>query len=233
MEFSQLFADVVSVAASLLNPEKILATGGLLILIAIVFAETGLFFGFFLPGDSLLFTAGLLTAGGVIEQNIIIVLATVTIAAIAGDFTGYWFGRKTGNAIFSSKSRFLKKKYLNSARLFYKKYGPQAIVIGRFLPIIRTFAPIVAGTIKMDFKKFSFLNIGGGILWTHSFIIAGYLLAKQFPKIEDYLFYIIVLIGVITAIPFVKSYIKHINRRKLYRKNRNIKNLVIEPVNKV
>jgi membrane-associated protein len=222
MEFSQFFADVLSIVTSLINPEKILATGGLLILIAIIFAETGLFFGFFLPGDSLLFTAGLLTASDVIEQNVVIVLLTVTIAAIAGDYTGYWFGRKTGNSLFNKKSRFMKIKHLYAARVFYSKYGAHAIILGRFLPIIRTFAPILAGNIKMDFRKFSFYNIVGGILWTHSFILAGYLLAKRFPQIDNYLIYILLLIGVLTALPFIKSYM-NIKKKKRYLRNRILK----------
>jgi membrane-associated protein len=224
MECSQIFADVLSFIMTLVNPERILTAGGLFILTAIIFAETGLFFGFFLPGDSLLFTAGLFTAGDIIEQNVVIVLITVTMAAIAGDFTGYWFGRKTGNSLFKSRSRFLNQKHLHSAKAFYKKHGANAIILGRFLPIIRTFAPILAGSIKMEFKKFSFFNIVGGIIWTHFFILAGYLLAKNFPQIDQYLLYIILLIGVVTAIPFLKSYLNVRRKNLLIQGIENLRN---------
>lgn len=212
LEIFHGIADVVSNILAFIHPEKILLAGGLLILVGIVFIETGLFFGFLLPGDSLLFTAGLMTATGVIENHIIVVLYSVSFAAIAGAFIGYWFGRKTGEALKQRPdSFFFKKKHLQSAHAFYDQYGGRAVVIGRFVPIIRTFAPILAGTIRMPFKKFVFFNVSGGLIWTHSMILTGYFLAKAFPQVQHYLEFLILGVGLLAAIPLIKT----LRRKKL------------------
>ncbi|WP_225975188.1 DedA family protein [Anseongella ginsenosidimutans] len=146
----------------LIHPLELLQSMGpfaLAVLLLIIFAETGLFFGFFLPGDSLLFVSGMLCAeGSLVEGNVTLLILLISIAAILGDFVGYWFGRKTGPVIFKRDDTFFfRKKYVLQAKDFYDRYGGFAIVAGRFLPIIRTFAPIVAGVVGLDFKRFVFL----------------------------------------------------------------------------
>lgn len=173
----------------LLNPEFYILNGGLWVMLFIIFAETGLFAGFFLPGDSLLFVAGiysstLITVGlGLDLQNeflhLLILTVMVTLCGIAGNFVGYWFGRKSGPALYKRKDSLLfKQKYLERAHEFYDRRGTATIFIARFLPIIRTFAPIVAGIVKMDRNKFALYNIVGCIAWTVSMLFAGHYLDK-------------------------------------------------------
>jgi membrane-associated protein len=173
----------------LLNPEFYILNGGLWVMLFIIFAETGLFAGFFLPGDSLLFVAGiysntLITIGlGLNLQNeflhLLILTFMVTLCGVAGNFLGYWFGRKSGPALYKRKDSLLfKQKYLERAHEFYDKRGSGTIFVARFLPIIRTFAPIVAGIVQMDRKKFAFYNIVGCIAWTVSMLFAGHYLDK-------------------------------------------------------
>ena len=191
----------------LVNPESIIQYGGILLLVAVVFAETGLFFGFFLPGDSLLFTAGLLCGTGVFEVHLLVLLLSVSVAGILGNLVGYYFGLRTGEALFKRDDTLLfKKRYVNMAQDFYQRHGGLALIAGRFLPIIRTFAPILAGVIKMDFKIFLFYNISGSALWVFSLILLGYFLGTTFPQVKDYLEYIIIGLIVVTAIPVYKSY---------------------------
>lgn len=209
LEIFHGIADVMAGIVSFINPENILMTGGIFLLVGIIFAENGLFFGFLLPGDSLLFTAGLMTATGVIENHITIVLATVTLAAIAGDFVGYWFGLKTGDSLMKRPdSMFFKKKHLQSAHTFYTQYGAHAVIIGRFVPIIRTFAPILAGSVRMPFRKFVVYNIVGAFVWTHSMILAGFFLVKLFPQIQHFFEYVIIGVGLIATIPLIRTYIR-------------------------
>lgn len=191
----------------LFHPESIIVYGGLVLLLAVVFAETGLFFGFFLPGDSLLFTAGLLCAMGALDVHIAILLLTVSAAGILGNVVGYWFGWKTGPALFRRDDSLLfKKRYVRMADDFYKRQGGLALIAGRFLPIIRTFAPILAGVIRMDLKIFMLYNVIGCVLWVFSLICAGYFLGTVFPGVKDYLEYIIIGLIIITAIPVYTSY---------------------------
>ncbi len=173
----------------LLNPEFYILNGGLWLFLFIVFAETGLFAGFFLPGDSLLFVAGiysneLITKGLGVNVNsdflhLVLLAAMVVVCGIAGNTVGYWFGKKSGPTLYSRKdSFFFKKKYLERAHEFYEANGAGTIVIARFLPIIRTFAPIVAGIVQMNKKKFSFYNIIGCIAWSFTMLFAGHYLYK-------------------------------------------------------
>jgi membrane-associated protein len=173
----------------LLNPEFYIVNGGLWLFLFIVFAETGLFAGFFLPGDSLLFVGGiysneLITKGIGLDANsdlihLLILSILVIVAGILGNTAGYWFGRKSGPTLYSRKDTFLfKKKYLQQAHDFYEKNGASTIVIARFLPIIRTFAPIVAGIVQMDKKKFAYYNIAGCIAWVITMLFAGHYLYK-------------------------------------------------------
>jgi len=191
----------------LFNPESIILYGGIALLLVVVFAETGLFFGFFLPGDSLLFTAGLLCGTGVFDIHIVTLLLSVTGAGILGNLAGYYFGYRAGPPLFRrDDSLFFKKRYVRMARDFYDRQGGLALIAGRFLPIIRTFAPILAGVIRMNFGAFMLYNVAGCILWVFSLISAGFFLSNIFPRIGDYLGYLIIGLIIITAIPVIGSY---------------------------
>lgn len=191
----------------LVNAEWINAHGGLYLIALIIFAETGLFIGFFLPGDGLLLITGILLAGTItpFDQpvlNLILWLIIISAAGIVGNMVGYWFGKKTGPALFEKKDTWLfKKKHMDQAREFYDKKGGTAIIVARFLPVVRTFAPIVAGVVKMERKKFMLYNVIGGIAWVFSITIAGFALGKVMPNIGDYLHYIIIGIVVVTTAP--------------------------------
>jgi membrane-associated protein len=190
----------------LLHPDKYLEqlgpTVALLVIWGIIFAESGLFFGFFLPGDSLLLTAGLLAYKGFL--NIWVLVPGVVIAAIIGDNIGYWFGNKVGPPIFSRpESRLFKPQNLAKAREFYDRYGPITIVIARFMPFIRTFAPIVAGAVKMDYKTFFFFNVVGAFLWGAGVAMAGYFLGAIFPPdvLDRYFLVIVGIVIIVSAMP--------------------------------
>jgi len=194
---------------TLFNSEKLIHYGGLTLLLIIIYAETGLFVGFILPGDALLFTSGLLCGTKDLAINVFVLLVLVTLAAITGNITGYFTGKFFGPRLFKKDdSWFFKKKHLVKAREFYKKYGGGSIIAGRFLPIVRTFVPIVAGAIDMDFKKFNVYNVTGAFLWVWSFISIGYVLGKKVPGILDHIEYIILGIFVITSFILIRGYIK-------------------------
>lgn len=173
-----------------------------LILAAIVFAESGLFFGFFLPGDSLLVTAGLLATQGYF--NIALLAILLSICAILGDSVGYWMGGRFGR-------RFFPKKHLLRAEKFYKKHGGKAIVLARFVPIIRTFAPIAAGLAKMEYKRFLSFNIFGGIGWATGMLLVGFFLGRTIPNVDHYLLPIILGIVFISIIPAIFETLKSRN----------------------
>jgi membrane-associated protein len=193
-----------------IDPEKLLKEGGFYVVMFVIFAETGLFFGFFLPGDYLLFLAGMFVATGKLDVNIYVLILGLCLCAISGNFTGYWFGRKTGPVLYHRKdSFFFKKRYLKAAEEYYNKQGAFALIMGRFVPIVRTFAPIFAGVVKLDFKRFALYNIAGAILWIASLTLLGYFLGKRFEKeINDYLLYIIIGFIVVTTIPLVITFVK-------------------------
>src|ERR1700761_4002145 len=177
---------------NLTDAQSILSKGGFYFLLIVVFAETGLFFGFFLPGDYLLFMAGLLFLSGMIDGSFGTFLISVIIAGILGNYTGYWFGYRTGPVLFSrNDSLFFKKRFVIIAEEFYAKHGGMALVLGRFFPIIRTFAPIFAGVVKVDLKKFTLYNITGSVAWVATFTLAGYFLGRKYPQLKDYLEYIV------------------------------------------
>jgi len=205
----------------LVNPESIIKYGGFWFLLFVIFSETGLFVGFFLPGDSLLFTAGLLTSTGVINIPILLVTIGICCAAIAGNSTGYAFGKKAGEAIFKrKKTLFFRPKHLFAAKDFYDRHGGKAIILGAFLPIIRTFAPIVAGAVKLDYSKFIWYNIIGATLWSCTMVLSGYFLGRYVPNIKEYLQYIIIFLIIITAIPILQTFLKEKKRRnKMNRYN--------------
>jgi membrane-associated protein len=181
---------------------ELIRTVGYIGIIAIIFAESGLFFGFFLPGDSLLLTAGLLAARG--ELNLGILLLTLAPAAILGDNVGYWFGKKAGPPIFSRENSLLfRRKNLLAAKAFYEKHGGKTITIARFMPFIRTFAPIVAGAVEMDYRRFMFFNLMGGLLWAVGVTLAGYFLGQWIPPevLDKYFLIILVVVILVSASP--------------------------------
>ncbi len=193
----------------LLNPESIIHYGGIYLLLFVVFAETGLFLGFFLPGDSLLFTAGLLCSTGILEMHISILAGLIIFAAVAGNMVGYAFGKKVGVLLFRRKSGlFFRQEHLVAANEFYRKHGKKTIIFSRFLPIVRTFAPIVAGIVKLDTYKFFIYSLVGAFFWVGILVLAGYFLGKYVPGTKDYLGYIIIFLIVITSIPFIYNSIK-------------------------
>ena len=199
----------------LTNPESIIHYGGLWLLLFVVFAETGLFIGFFLPGDSLIFISGLLcaTKPHLLNISIFWLIILLIISAVIGNIVVYWFGKKTGENLFQKKDTFLfKKKHLETTKLFYEKHGGKALILGRFLPIIRTFAPILAGVIKVDFKLFMIYNIAGASLWIISLTSIAFFLGIEFPQTENYIGYIVIGLIIITTIPVLITYLK--NRKK-------------------
>jgi membrane-associated protein len=178
------------------------------ILFAIIFAESGLFFGFFLPGDSLLLTAGLfaykgveLAGGGELKLSLLVLIPLLFVAAVLGDNVGYWFGRKVGPPLFKRPQSFLfRPKNLLAAKAFYDKHGGKTITIARFMPFIRTFVPIVAGAVNMEWRRFTFFNLFGGLIWAAGVLIAGYSLARAIrPDVLDRYFLIIVFVVIIVS----------------------------------
>lgn len=181
---------------------EIIKTVGYLGVFSIVFAESGLLFGFFLPGDSLLFTAGFLASQGFF--NIAILMILCVVGAIAGDSVGYMFGKRVGKKLFEREdSRFFKKKHLLKAHQFYELHGGKTIILARFIPIVRTFAPIVAGSAEMTYRNFLMYNVIGGILWAVSLTAMGFALGHVIPDPDKYLLPVIVLIVLISIAPAV------------------------------
>lgn len=182
---------------------------GFYVLLVVVFAETGLFFGFFLPGDYLLFMAGLFCAADKLPVGIVTLVFSIMCAGVLGNFAGYWFGYRTGPVLFKKDdSFFFKRRYVVLAEEFYAKYGGMALVLGRFFPIIRTFAPIFAGVVRVDFKKFTLYNIIGSAAWVNSLTLAGYFLGRRYPQIKDYLEYVVLAFLLVTTIPLIFAFLK-------------------------
>ncbi|NGF57472.1 DedA family protein [Parapedobacter sp. SGR-10] len=207
----------------LMDPEYLLSHGGFYLVCLIVFAETGLFFGFFLPGDYLLFLAGLFCASGDINVSITTMYFGILAAGILGNFVGYWFGHRTGPMLFKRKDSLLfKRKYVIMAEEFYQKYGGTALIIGRFVPIIRTFAPIFAGVVKLNFRKFVLYNIVGALLWVSLLTLSGYFLGVQFPEIRNYVEYIIVALVIIAFLPIAIALLKRWLKNNKNKTNNSI-----------
>ncbi|HKR00778.1 MAG TPA: VTT domain-containing protein [Pyrinomonadaceae bacterium] len=196
---------------------KTIATAGYFVLILVVFAETGLAVGFFLPGDSLLFVSGLFAADGKFqlfsslsqEVNLLILLFSVFVAAVTGDAVGYLTGSKLGPHLFKRpKSLLFRPSHLQKAQGFYEKYGGKTIIIARFVPIVRTFAPIVAGAARMPYRTFVVYNVIGGFLWVFSMILAGYFLGQAFPFLREHLELVVITIVLLSLVPAVIEIIK-------------------------
>ncbi len=192
----------------MLDPAHIIAIVGLVGIFAIIFCESGVFFGFILPGDSLLFSAGLLASQGLLP--IVWLLIGCAVAAVLGDSTGYMIGKYMGRRLFERDAGFLfKKERLIDAEHFYQKHGKYTIIIARFIPVIRTFAPIVAGIAKMQYSTFISYNIWGGVFWTASLLSLGYYLGTVVPNIDHYILPIIFLIILVSVFPvFFKLFLQ-------------------------
>lgn len=182
--------------------DQLIEWGGYTVLVVIVFAETGLLVGFFLPGDSLLVTAGLLAASQRVPLNVWLMMVLLSAAAIVGDTVGYWFGAKTGPPLFSRpNSRFFKRDHLLKAQAFYEKHGGKTIVLARFMPLIRTFAPIVAGVAGMNYSRFIVYNVCGGIGWVVSMLLLGYGLGQRIPNIDQHIEWVIAVVIFLSILP--------------------------------
>ena len=216
---------VLEFLKELTNPESIIQHGGLFLLLLVIFAEKGLVVGFFLPGDSLIFLAGLIcgTKPELLSTDITTLTLVMFLAAVAGSLFGYVFGRRVGPKLFERKDSILfKRKYLDITQSFYAKHGGKTLVLGRFLPIIRTFAPIIAGVIRVPAPTFMFFNVLGGALWISSLSLIGFFLGKQFPTIENYLGYIVLGFIGVTSTLLVRTYLKQ--RRELTAKKNQAAN---------
>lgn len=203
MEFWQFLKDLT-------DPQSIILHGGLLLLLAVIFAENGLIIGFFLPGDSLIFLAGLIcfSKPELLNVDIRTLLICMFLAAILGSLAGYYFGRRIGPPLFERRDSIIfKRKYLDVTKKYYDKHGGKTLVIGRFLPVIRTFAPIVAGVIKVPLSTFMFYNLAGGALWISTLCLLGFFLGSHIPGIEDYVGYIIIGFIVVTNILLLRTYL--------------------------
>jgi len=220
---SQLFAAIFAVG---IDPQKLIQSVGLIGLFLVIFAESGIMIGFFLPGDSLLFTAGLLTAGltfkGDTEPFVLagghlwIVALGCAIAAVAGDQVGYLFGQKVGPSLFKRpESRLFKPEYVMKAEQFFEKHGPKAIILARFVPVVRTFTPIVAGTSNMHYRTFVKFNVIGGVLWSVGFVLLGYWLGQTFPWIGKNIELAVLVIVLFSLVPIGIEVWRHRRKAKL------------------
>lgn len=196
----------------LTDPESIIRYGGLSLLLFVIFAETGLLVGFFLPGDNLILLAGILCKAKpeLLQVEIYALMPLMILAAIVGNTFGYWFGKRSGEALYKRKDSFLfKQRHLDVTKTYYTKYGGHfTLILARFIPIIRTFAPILAGVIKVDWKSFMLFNVIGATAWIVSLSGIGYLLVQVFPGIMNYMSYIFITLIVITAIPVFRVLLK-------------------------
>jgi len=198
---------VVDLLHKIYDVEGIIRWGGLLMLVAIVFAETGLMFGFFLPGDSLLVTAGIFAAAG--HLDVVGLLLWVTLAAVLGDQLGYYIGYRTGPRIFRREDSLLfKREHLMRARAFYEKHGGKTIILARFIPVIRTFAPVVAGVGQMEYRRFVTFNVVGGVLWVWGMTLLGVWLGNAIPNIDDHIHKVIAVVVFLSILPAIIEYVR-------------------------
>lgn len=199
-----LFEFIKHLLHSIYDVEGIIKAGGPLMVCIIVFMETGFFVGFFLPGDSLLVTAGVISAGGFIPLKWL--LLPVMLSAIVGDQIGYWIGRGMGVAIYKKEdSFFFKRRHLQRAHDFYEKYGGKTVIMARFIPIIRTFCPPVAGAAGMPYARYLTYDICGGILWVGTMILGGYFLGRSIPNISQRIHYVILAVIFVSLLPVIIS----------------------------
>jgi len=197
---------------NLYNVRGLIEWGGTFLVCAIVFVETGLFVGFFLPGDSLLVTAGVFAGAGNLKLSWLLI--SVTLCAIAGDQLGYWIGRRAGQALYSREdSKFFKKKHLENAHEFYEHYGGKTVIMARFLPIIRTFCPPVAGAARMNYANYFAYDIAGGFLWVWGMTLLGYTLGRTIPNIDKRIHIVIAAVIVASFLPALFHYLRTRGRK--------------------
>ncbi|HSK09084.1 MAG TPA: VTT domain-containing protein [Vicinamibacterales bacterium] len=195
------------------NVPELIRLVGLVGLIVIVFAETGLLVGFFLPGDSLLVTAGLFAARG--DLDVVWLILTLMAAAIIGDATGYYIGRRAGQALYSRpNSFFFRRSHLVRTHEFYERHGGKTIIIARFVPIVRTFAPVVAGAAAMSYPSFATYNVVGGILWVNSMVLTGYYLGMVIPDIESRLHLVVAIVIFLSLLPAIFAWLRAMLSRR-------------------
>ncbi|MCO5315471.1 MAG: VTT domain-containing protein [Solirubrobacterales bacterium] len=217
----------LALGPSWLDPDQLIRTFGLIGVLVIVFMESGLMVGFFLPGDSLLFTAGLLSAHDVLP-DIWILLVTIPIAAIAGDQCGYWIGRRFGPPLFNRPdSRFFKREYVDQTAAFFEKHGTKAIVLARFVPIVRAFVPVMAGTSRMDYRLFLTFDIIGGILWGAGVTALGYFLG-QIDFVRENIEKILILVVLVSVIPVAIELIRARRSARTHQKPEPFENPIDE-----
>ena len=192
---------------TLFNVKGLIEWGGTLLVCTIVFVETGFFVGFFLPGDSLLVTAGVFAASGQLEIAKLLIL--VPLCAIVGDQIGYWIGRKAGHALYRREdSLIFRKRHLQRAHEFYEKHGGKTVILARFVPIVRTFCPPVTGAAEMPYARYLAYDIAGGFLWVESMILCGYFLARQVPNINQNIHYVIAVVILLSVLPAIISVLR-------------------------
>jgi membrane-associated protein len=202
-----MFESIRHLLHSIYDVEGLIRSGGPLLVCIIVFVETGLFVGFFLPGDSLLVTAGVFAAAGTIPLRWLLLPAM--LCAIVGDQIGYWIGRGAGVSLYKRKeSFFFRRSHLERARAFYEKYGGKTVILARFVPIVRTFCPPVAGAAGMPYSRYVTYDIFGGILWVGSMILGGYLLGRSIPDVGKRIHYVIAVVVVVSLLPAVISILR-------------------------
>ncbi|MEU3050648.1 MULTISPECIES: VTT domain-containing protein [unclassified Streptomyces] len=206
--------NTLALGPSWLDPDYLITTFGLIGVLVIVFAESGLLIGFFLPGDSLLFTTGLLVTTGKIDMPLWLVCTLIVVAAVIGDQVGYLFGRKVGPALFKRPdSRFFKQENVEKAHDFFEKYGPKSLVLARFVPIVRTFTPIIAGVSRMNYRSFVTFNIIGGVLWGAGVTLLGAALGKV-EFVHQNIEAILILIVLISVVPIVIELLRARSKNK-------------------
>lgn len=207
-----MFEFLKHLLTTIYNVRGLIEWGGTVLVCVIIFVETGLFVGFFLPGDSLLVTAGIFAGAGNLRLSWL--LACVTLCAIAGDQLGYWIGRRAGQALYSREdSRFFKRKHLVEAHNFYEHYGGKTVIMARFLPIIRTFCPPVAGAAEMSYARYLTYDIIGGFLWVWGMTLLGYSLGKTVPNIDKKIHIIIAAVIVVSFLPAALHYWRSKSRK--------------------
>ncbi|MET9955035.1 VTT domain-containing protein [Streptomyces sp. NPDC006339] len=211
--------NTLALGPSWLDPDYLIQTFGLIGVLVIVFAESGLLIGFFLPGDSLLFTTGLLVTTGKLDQPLWLVCTLIVAAAIIGDQVGYLFGRKVGPALFKRPdSKLFKQENVEKAHDFFEKHGPKSLILARFVPIVRTFTPIIAGVSRMNYRSFIIFNVIGGVLWGAGVTLLGASLGKV-DFVHKHIEAILILIVLISVIPIVIEYLRARSQSKKQQRN--------------
>ena len=211
---------IFKILLNIFDAESLIRYGGLLLACLVVYGSTGLFFCFFIPSGGVLFTAGMLVATGGLHHNIFTVCSLLVFASFLGNMTGYWFGLKVGHMLYKKKdSKFFHKQHLKTAESFYKKYGALALTMGLYLPIIRTFASIVAGMVRLNFLRFLLLTFAGSVIFVLSFILAGYFIGSM-PFLKPWLKHIIIIFILVITIPLSFRMVKEFRRMQKENKSK-------------